>query len=176
MGDRAVFVQQLTGSCKPRQKHNMLLNKQLCEPRAAPWKACQEPQAAGANVPPAWGCTCSAKHRPAAGLRLGVTVLTAGRAALLSLPAAGIAGAGGSTGRCVLMFSDLAENNLPKGRRCRQTTEEEDCKSAPFTAKGTAPPSELWGGSGVLSGEWCVAAQCQEVSPAHRNEPHQILM
>lgn len=78
-----MFVPQLTGSCKTRQKHDMLPNKQLCEPRAAPWKACQQPQAAGANVPPACGCTCSAKHSPAAlVLRLGVTVLTAGRAAL----------------------------------------------------------------------------------------------
>lgn len=85
-----MFVQQLTGSCKPGQKHDTVPNKQLSEPRAAPWKGCQEPQAAGANVPPAWGCTCSAKHSPAARPVVGVTVLTAGRAVLPPcLPAAG---------------------------------------------------------------------------------------
>lgn len=36
-----MFVQWLTGSCKTRQKHDMLPNKQLSEQITAPWKACQ---------------------------------------------------------------------------------------------------------------------------------------
>lgn len=88
MGDRAVFVQQLTGSCKPRQKHNMLLNKQLCEQRAAPGKPArnhrQQEQTCLLR-----GAARALQNTALPGLRSGVTVLTAGRAALLSLPAAG---------------------------------------------------------------------------------------
>lgn len=80
-----MFVQRLTGSCKTRQKHDVLPNKQLSERIAAPWKALQPNRGQAERTRLLRGAARALQNTalPPRKRGCGVTVLTGGKSAVL---------------------------------------------------------------------------------------------